>query len=93
MPKYDLVVSGRSAGGTDLIGRVLRICRTKQGEINILIEDGDKQENILHKLKKDHTLVKQVTAFDMPVRISLETMDTSQHSSFMLADYKPHKGI
>ena len=92
--KYDLIISGRSSGGTDTIGRVLRVLRSKPNSpVKVLIEEGDKQQAILDKLKKDYNLVASVTSYQMQVEISLERDDGLLHPTFLIEAYNPNKGL
>lgn len=89
--KYDLIISGRSSGGTNLIGRCLKAIRSKhKAGIHVLIETGDKQEIMAAKLRKEYRLVYQITGYDMPVTLYLEDATGAHSSPIAIADYRPN---
>ena len=90
--KYDLIISGRSSGGTNLIGRCLKAIRSKRhATIHVLIESGDKQEAMATKLRTDYRLVHQVTGYDMPVFVYLESAVGSHLGPTAIADLNPNR--
>jgi len=88
--KYDLIISGRSSGGTNLIGRCLKAIRSKRhATIHVLIESGDKQEAMALKLRTDYRLVYQVAGYYMDIYLYLENAEGNHLGPVAIADYKP----
>ena len=76
--EFDLIFSGRSSGGIDVIGRVLRTIRTSYDpQITILIEAGERQIAVLNKVRKDLLLMRTVTGFEPKIALYFEQDDGS----------------
>ena len=74
--EFDLTFSGRTSGGIDVIGRVLRtLRRSYDPEITVLVEAGDKQVQVLTKVRRDLHLVRTVTGFEPKIKLYFEKDD------------------
>jgi hypothetical protein len=76
--EFDLIFSGRSSGGIDVIGRVFRTIRKSyDSQITVLVEAGEKQLAVLNKVRKDLQLMRAVSGFEPRIILYFEQDDGS----------------
>ena len=71
--EFDLTFSGRTSGGIDVIGRVLRTIRKSYDpQITVLVEAGNRQVAVLNKVRRDLQLMRAVTGFEPKISLYFE---------------------
>ena len=68
-------ISGKSQGGTDFLGRLLRESLhevSEDGVLEVTIRKGDAQKEVINKLITDVDLLEAVTGYKIPVRATVE---------------------